>query len=123
MRRTLLVLGLPTFGLAFAVSILTTYGPVVLLRVAHSPARVGALIGGEGAFALAIPLLAGVLSDRMTPSPLGRRMPFIYLGTPLVVAGLLLLAWSPGYAIAAMSVLLFFIGYYLYYPPYRALYA
>ena len=117
------MLGLPTLGLALAAGILTTYGPVILLRVAHSPARVGALIGGEGAFALAIPLLAGVLSDRLPPSPLGRRLPFVFVGTPLVIAGLLLLAWSPTYAAAAIAVLLFFIGYYLYYPPYRALYA
>jgi MFS family permease len=122
-RRLLLVLGLPTLGLALAAGILTTYGPVLLLRVAHSPARVGALIGGEGAFALAIPLLAGVLSDRMPPSPLGRRLPFVFIGTPLVIGGLLLLSWSPTYAMAALAVLLFFIGYYLYYPPYRALYA
>ena len=122
-RALLLILGLPTLGLALAAGMLTTYGPVVLLKVAHSPARVGALIGGEGAFALAIPLLAGVLSDRLPPSPLGRRLPFVFIGTPLVVAGLLLLAWSPTYAIAALAVLLFFIGYYLYYPPYRALYA
>src|SRR3954469_3889510 len=122
-RALLLTLGLPTLGLALAAGILTTYGPVILLRVAHSPARVGALIGGEGAFALAIPLLAGVLSDRLPPSPLGRRLPFVFIGTPLVIGGLLFLAWSPTYAIAALAVLLFFIGYYLYYPPYRALYA
>lgn len=122
-RSLLLVLGLPTLGLAFAVSILTTYGPVILLRVTDSPARVGALIGGEGAFALAVPLLAGVLSDRLPASPLGRRMPFVFVGTPLVIAGLLLLSWSPSYWLAAVAVLFFFIGYYLYYPPYRALYA
>ncbi len=78
---------------------------------------------GKGAFALAIPLLAGVVSDRMPPSPLGRRMPFVFLGTPLVIAGLLMLAWAGTYVLAAVSVLLFFVGYYLYYPPYRALYA
>jgi MFS family permease len=122
-RRLFLLLGLPTLGLAFAVSILTTYGPVVLLEVAHSPARVGALIGGEGAFAIAIPLLAGVLSDRLPASPLGRRLPFVFVGTPLVVAGLVLLAWAPTYWAAATAVVFFFLGYYLYYPPYRALYA
>jgi maltose/moltooligosaccharide transporter len=122
-RRLFLSLGLPTLGLAFAASILTTYGPVVLIEVADSPARVGALIGGEGAFAIAIPLLAGVLSDRLPASPLGRRLPFVFVGTPLVVAGLVLLAWAPTYWAAALAVVFFFLGYYLYYPPYRALYA
>src|SRR3954452_11048385 len=101
-RRLLFTLGLPTLGLAFSLSILTTYGPLLLLRIAHSPARVGALIGGEGAFALSIPLLAGALSDRLPMSPLGRRMPFMLIGMPLVAAGLLLLPWAPNYPMAGM---------------------
>ena len=122
-RPLLVALGLPTFGLAFAMAMLTTYGPVVLLGLTHSPARVGALIGGEGAFALAIPLIAGVLSDRLPVSTMGRRMPFILVGGPMLVAGLVLLPFAPAYAVAGAGVLIFFIGYYLYYPPYRALYA
>ena len=122
-RPLILALGLPTFGLAFAMAMLTTYGPVVLLKVAHSPAGVGALIGGEGAFALAIPLVAGVLSDRLPASTYGRRLPFVLVGGPMLVAGLVLLPFASIYAVAAVAVLMFFIGYYLYYPPYRALYA
>jgi hypothetical protein len=34
---------------------------------------------------------------------------------------LLLFSWSVG--VAAAAVLTFFVGYYVYYPPYRALYA
>ena len=122
-RPLLLTLGLPTFGLAFAMAMLTTYAPVVLLGLTDSPARVGALIGGEGAFALAVPLIAGVVSDRLPPSTLGRRMPFILVGGPMIVAGLILLPFAPDYAIAGAAVLIFFVGYYLFYPPYRALYA
>jgi MFS family permease len=122
-RPLLLALGLPTFGLAFAMAMLTTYGPVVLLKVARSPAGVGTLIGGEGAFALAIPLVAGVLSDRLPASTYGRRLPFVLVGGPMLVAGLVLLPFASVYAVAAVAVLMFFIGYYLYYPPYRALYA
>ena len=40
-RSLLVVLSLPTFGLSFAITVLTTYGPVVLLRVAHSRRRWG----------------------------------------------------------------------------------
>jgi MFS family permease len=122
-RPLILALGLPTFGLAFAMAMLTTYGPVVLLSLTHSPASVGALIGGEGAFALAIPLVAGVLSDRLPASTYGRRIPFVLVGGPMLVAGLVLLPFAPAYSVAGIAVLLFFIGYYLYYPPYRALYA
>jgi MFS family permease len=123
-RSLLIVLGLPTFGLSFAITVLTTYGPVVLLQVAHSPAKVGALIGGEGAFALIVPLLAGSLSDRLPArTAAGKRVPFIMVGAPLTAAGLVLLPFAPTYRLAGLTVLAFFVGYYLYYPPYRAVYA
>jgi MFS family permease len=120
----LLTLGLPTFGLAFAITILTTYGPTVLLSVAHSPAKVGFLIGGEGAFALIVPLISGALSDRVAGTGrFGRRLPFVLVGGPLAGAGLILLPFAPNYQLAGLTVLAFFVGYYVYYPPYRAMYA
>jgi MFS family permease len=123
-RPLLLVLGLPTFGLAFAITILTTYGPAVLLSITHSPATVGALIGGEGAFALVVPLIAGALSDRLpATTPGGRRMPFVVVGAPLAAAGLVILPFAPDVQLAGLTILVFFVGYYLYYPPYRAIYA
>jgi MFS family permease len=122
-RPLLRTLGLPTFGLAFAISVLTTFGPVVLLRLTDSTVVVGALIGGEGAFALAIPLFSGTLSDRLSGSPAARRFPFVLAGAPLIVTGLVLLGFSGSIALAAVAVLAFFVGYYLYYPPYRAMYA
>jgi MFS family permease len=121
-RPLLLTLGLPTFGLSFAISVLTTYGPVVLIRLTDSTSQVGALIGAEGAFALVVPLVAGTLSDRLRGSPATRRLPFILAGAPLAVTGLVLLPVSRTIGVAAAAVLVFFIGYYLYYPPYRALY-
>ena len=123
LRRLLVLLGLPTLGLAFAISVLTTYGPVILIRLVDSPAKVGALVGGEGAFALVVPVVAGAISDRLPPSPLGRRLPFVLAGAPLVTAALVILPFSPSYRVAGAAVLAFFVGYYLYYPPYRALYA
>jgi MFS family permease len=122
-RPLLVLLGLPTFGLALAISLLTTYGPVILIHLTHSPAAVGALIGVEGAFALVVPLVAGTVSDRLPPSPLGRRLPFVVVGAPLAATALALLPFSSSTAIAGLSVLVFFVGYYTYYPPYRALYA
>ena len=122
-RRLLLLLGLPTFGLAFAISVLTTYGPVILLDKAGSPGTVGALLAGEGALALALPLAAGALSDRLPAGRLGKRLPFVLVGGPLVLAGLVLLPLSANLLVAGIAIGLFFVGYYLYYPPYRALYA
>ena len=118
-----MALGLPTLGLATAISVMTTYGPVVLARLTTSAATIGALIGGEGAFALVVPLLAGALSDRLPGSSLMKRMPFVFAGAPLVVAGLVLLPFAPDTTLAAGTILAFFVGYYLYYPPYRAMYA
>jgi MFS family permease len=116
-------LALPTFGLAFAISVLTTYGPVVLARLTDSSTKIGLLIGGEGAFALALPIAAGALSDRLRSPRLGPRMPFVLAGAPLVAAALLLLPFTPSYRLAAAAIFGFFVGYFLYYPPYRALYA
>jgi MFS family permease len=122
-RPLLVLLALPTFGLALAISTLTTYGPVILIKLAESPTVVGALIGGEGALALVVPITAGAISDRLPPSPLGRRLPFVLLGAPLAAAALVLLPFSSSIGIAGAAVLVFFVGYYVYYPPYRALYA
>jgi MFS family permease len=122
-RPLLLVLGLPTFGLAFATGILTTYGPVILLDLAHSPSTVGLLLGGEGALALGIPLLSGVMSDRLPAGRYGKRLPFILVGGPLVLLGLVILPLATSIIVAAAALLMFFVGYYLYYPPYRAMYA
>jgi maltose/moltooligosaccharide transporter len=122
-RHLLLELGLPTFGLSFAISVLTTYAPVVLIDLVGSTSQVGVLLAAEGAFALAVPLLVGSVSDRPSGAPASRRFPFIEVGAPLVVLGLLLLPLLPSIPVAAISVLAFFIGYYVYYPPYRALYA
>ena len=122
-RPLLVLLALPTFGLALAISALTTFGPVILIKLTESPTVVGALIGGEGALALVVPIAAGTISDRLPPSPLGRRLPFVLLGAPLAAAALVLLPFSSSIGIAAAAVLVFFVGYYIYYPPYRALYA
>lgn len=117
-------IGLPTFGLAFAITVMTTYGPTVLTALKLSPTKVGALIGGEGAFALVVPLFAGALSDRLPPgTPFGQRMPFVIVGAPMAGFGLVFLAFAPDYQLAGLAILLFFVGYYLYYPPYRAIYA
>jgi MFS family permease len=122
-RPLLALLGLPTLGLALAISVITTYGPVVLAHLTSSASQIGALIGGEGAFALVVPLLAGLVSDRLGGSPRRRRLPFVAAGAPLIAFGLVLLPFGGSVLLAGTAVLCFYVGYYLFYPPYRALYA
>jgi MFS family permease len=122
-RPLLVVLGLPTLGLALGISVVTTYGPVVLAHLTSSASQIGALIGGEGAFALAVPLVAGVVSDRLGGSPRQRRLPFVAAGAPLVAFGLVLLPFGGSVLLAGAAILSFYVGYNLFYPPYRALYA
>jgi MFS family permease len=115
-------LSLPTFGLALAVAVLTTYAPVLLGRATDSGAAIGIAIGAEGAFALFLPVLVGSLSDR-TQTRLGRRLPYALFATPLLVLPLALLPFSGSYAGTVALVSLFYVGYFIYYPPYQALFA
>lgn len=123
LRRLLRVLALPTFGLAFAISVLTTYGPVLLREVTDSTTAIGFAVGGEGIFALLLPLLVGSLSDRTRPTRLGRRLPYALAAAPLVALPLAALPYAGSYGVMVALIFLFFVGYFVYYPPYRALYA
>ena len=120
--RLVRTLSLPTFGLALAVSVLTTYAPVLLGEKTDSGAAIGLAIGAEGAFALFLPLLVGSLSDR-TRTRLGRRLPYALFAAPLLFVPLVLLPFSSSYAATVGLVSLFFVGYFVYYPPYQALFA
>ena len=115
-------LSLPTFGLAFGVAVLTTYAPVLLGRATDFGAAIGLAIGAEGAFALFLPVLVGSLSDR-TRTRLGRRLPYALFATPLLVLPLALLPFSASYSATVALVSLFYVGYFVYYPPYQALFA
>ena len=120
--RLVWALALPTFGLALAMSVLTTYAPVLLGEKTDSGTAIGLAIGGEGLFALFLPVLVGSLSDR-TRSRLGRRLPYALFASPLLVVPLVLLPFSGSYAATVALVSLFFVGYFVYYPPYQALFA
>jgi MFS family permease len=115
-------LALPTFGLALSVSVLTTYAPFLLGEKTDSGTAIGLAIGGEGLFALFLPVLIGSLSDR-TSSRLGRRLPYAVFAAPLLAVPLVLLPFSDSYAATVGLVSLFFVGYFVYYPPYQALFA
>jgi hypothetical protein len=57
--RTLTLLGLPTFGLAFSITVVSSYLPTVARQFTGSTTVIGVLVGGEGLFALALPVVVG----------------------------------------------------------------
>src|SRR5919206_443674 len=63
--RALAVLGVPTFALALAITVVTTYLPVIASGFAASTIVIGVLIGGEGLLALGLPVAVGAWSDRL----------------------------------------------------------
>ena len=115
-------LALPTFGLALAISVLTTYAPVLLREMTTSGTAIGLAIGGEGFFALFLPLLVGGLSDRTPATRFGRRLPYAIAAAPLIAATLILVPFSSSYLATVILIALFFIAYNIYTPPYGALY-
>ncbi len=121
--RTVLVLTLPTLGFATALSLVTTYLPVILDRYTKSATLIGFAIGGEGIFSVLIPLWVGVLSDRIWTRRWGRREPFMIFAAPFMAASLLLAPFQPGYIPIAISTFVFFAAYHFYTSPYQSLIA
>lgn len=120
-RRFQFSLALPAFGIALAYTLVSTYAPV-LINELSGPAVTGLLIGGEGLFALLIPMLAGGRSDKLD-TRLGGRVPLILGGGVLAVIALILLPLAAGsIALLAAALAVFFVGYFTYYTPYYALY-
>ena len=119
--RILAILGVPTFALALAITTVSTYLPVLAEDFSDSTIVIGLLIGGEGLIALWLPLVVGSWSDRLR-TPLGSRLPFILAATPALVVALAVLGFVHSIAAAAIVVAVFFVGYFVAYEPYRALY-
>jgi MFS family permease len=120
-RRLLVLLGLPTFGLALSITIVSTYLPVVLEDFTSSTAVIGLIIGGEGLFALFLPLVIGSWSDRLD-TRFAKRLPFLIVAAPVAAVALVLMPLAPSLLSVAGLTLAFFIAYFAFYPPYRALY-
>src|SRR4051794_8844351 len=89
-RRTLALLGLPTFALALSVTMVTSYLPVVARQFTPSTIVIGIIIGGEGLLATFVPLVAGSWSDSLD-TRIGGRLPFVLAGAPLLATALLLM--------------------------------
>ena len=115
------LLGVPALALALAITTVSVLVPLRLERLAASPLVIGTLVAGEGVIALFLPLWIGPLSDR-TRSPLGGRLPFVLLGAALCTLALAALPFMGSLLSIAAAMLLFYVGYFVYYPAYRALY-
>lgn len=120
-RRLLMVLGLPSLGIALAYTFVTAYLPIFIEQLAGS-AVTGLMIGGEGVFALFVPFLIGGWSDSLQTS-IGRRLPFIFVGTLLIILTLLLMPFSSNHLfLLGIELAVFFIGYFIHYAAYYAIF-
>ena len=119
-RRFLLVLGLPSLALALALTVVTTFLPVLIVDLT-GPALTGILIGSEGLLALFVPVLVGARSDA-TGTRLGRRMPFLIAAAPVGAIALVLMPLVASLVVILILLIVFYTAYFTYYSPYRALY-
>jgi MFS family permease len=120
-QRIVALLGIPTLALALAVTMVTTYLPVVARSFVRSAVVIGLIVGIEGVLALWLPLVVGTWSDRLR-TRLGGRLPFLLAGSPVLMLGLAGMGFVHAIGGLAVAALIFFIGYFLAYEPYRALY-
>ncbi|MFN8223510.1 MAG: MFS transporter [Gaiellales bacterium] len=120
-RRTVVVLALGAFGLAWSLTTTAAYLPPLLGEYTDSTTLVGLVLAAEGVFAVLLPLVIGPWSDTFH-TPLGRRRPFMLAALGPMAFGLALLAFMPSLWTTALLLFGFFFAYYVYEPPYRGLY-
>jgi len=120
-RVDLALLALPTFALALAITIVSTQLGEVSRRYTHQTTLIGAIIGGEGAMALWVPLIFGSWSDTVR-TRIGGRLPFVLGGGIPAAVLLALIGFVHGLGVIALVASLFFFFYFVAYEPYRAMY-
>lgn len=120
-RRTLALLGLPTLGMALAITTVSTYLSRVVEGFTSSTVLIGLILGGQGIFAVLIPIVVGSWSDRLRTN-IGGRLPFLLAGTPVMAGSLVLMGVLESLVALAAAAFVFFVGYFMAYEPYRALY-
>jgi MFS family permease len=93
----------------------------MLEKLTQSGTVIGTVVAGEGLLALALPLWIGKWSDK-TESRLGGRLPYVIVGAPLACLALCVLPFVHSLVSISALVLAFYLGYFIYYPAYRALF-
>ena len=119
--RLLTWIAIPSLALAFCLTVVSAYVPVILETFTDSGLAIGALISGEGLAALLVPVLIGSWSDGLQ-TRLGPRLPILLAATPIAVGGLVLVAFGTSLAILVVALFLFYAAYFAYFGPYLALY-
>lgn len=120
-KRQWFLLGSAVLGLTCSVTVLALFLPLIIANLTDSRLAVGFAVGVEGVVALTIPVIVGQASDG-TWNRFGRRLPYMLAATPVVVGGLLAVAFLHSYWAIVGAVVAYFIGYYTYYTAYQSLY-
>jgi MFS family permease len=124
-RAFLISLGTPALGMAFTVTVVASYVPVVL-QAGSSPIVIGALVGAEGFFGIFVPALVGNWSDRKSRVVRDRLPPLVVSAGLVVLAlvaiGVLALLGLLGVWASAAALVLLYVGYYGFLAPYWTLY-
>lgn len=115
----MVMLGMPSLGLTYAVTILTAYLPSRLVQLTN-PIIIGLVIGAEGFFGLFMPFIFGVLVDRV--HFVSERSKYLIPSALAMAAALVLAGVEHSLVLIGLMVALFYIGYYAYLAPYWALY-
>jgi MFS family permease len=105
-KRVLALLGLPTFGLALAITAVTTYVPLLAQQFTSSTTVIGVVIGAEGLVALFVPIAAGAWSDQLSTA-IGGRLRFLLAGAPLLGVAVAVMGFLNSLGPLALAVLVF----------------
>ena len=97
-------------GLGRAVT--TTYLPLLLEQIKDAPGLIGMVMLVNAAAGMAVPLVVGLWSDRLSGSGRGRRMPFVIGGAAVTAGGLLAIALgsSTSYLVLALAAAVVYTG-------------
>ena len=115
------ILALPTFALAFSITVVSTYLGEAVRRYTHNTEVIGAIVGGEGIMALWVPIIFGTWSDRAR-TRIGGRLPFVIAGSIPAAVAMALIGFLHSVGTVAAVTAIFFLFYFIAYEPYRALY-
>lgn len=119
--KFLVLLGIPALGTALTYTLVTTYIPFFLEKLS-SASVTGVLISIEGFFAITVPILIGLWSDAIT-SPLGKRLPFFFIGVLISSIILLMMPFSSNsLTLLTLELIFFFMSYFVVYEAYYSLY-
>ena len=112
MRRfylTTFLIGLGFFTMGLMDPLYDTYVPFFLRTYIEKDGIIGAIMGLDNLFALALIPIVSAWSDR-TRTPIGRRMPFILVTLPLTAVFFALLPYATARSLVFLILVIFFLN-------------